>query len=128
MPSLYKDDHAVSGESDISRRRPVISQSRLLTQRNHTSSLPDLDVLAIVRNSQDKLLRADGNSCVFIVGSRPSDHYFRSVCLSVCLSRLSVCLSVCLFVCAVFLSRLRSALDQTRTHVTCPGLVVSPRI
>ena len=30
-----------------------------------------------------------------IIGSRPSDHYFRSVCLSVW---LSVCLSVCLFV------------------------------
>ena len=53
---------------------------------------------------------------VICFGSRPSDHYFRSV------------LSVCLFVCAVFLSRLRSDLDQTRTHVTCPGLVVSPRI
>ena len=39
---------------------------------------------------------------------------------------LLVCLSVCL--CRVFLSRLRSDLDQTRTHVTCPGLVVSPRI
>jgi len=38
----------------------------------------------------------------------------------------SVCLSVCL--CRVFLSRLRSDLDQTRTHVTCPCLVVSPRI
>jgi len=37
---------------------------------------------------------------------------------------VSVCLSVCL--CRVFLSRLRSDLDQTRTHVTCPGLVVSP--
>jgi len=48
-------------------------------------------------------------------GSRPSDHYFRSVCLSVCL-------------CRVFLSRLRSDLDQTRTHVICLGLVVSPRI
>jgi len=50
-----------------------------------------------------------------------------SVCLFVC---LSVCLSVCLFVCLcrVFLSRLRSDLDQTRTHVTCPSLVVSPRI
>ena len=34
--------------------------------------------------------------------------------------------SVCL--CRVFLSRLRSDLDQTRTHVTCPGLVVSHRI
>ena len=32
-----------------------------------------------------------------IIGSRPSDHYFRSVCLS-------VCLFVCL--CRVFLSRL----------------------
>ena len=39
---------------------------------------------------------------------------------------VSVCLSVCL--CRVFLSRLRSDLDQTRTHVTRPGLVVSPRI
>jgi len=53
------------------------------------------------------------------IGSRPSDHYFRSVCLF-------VCLSVCL--CRVFLSRPRSDLDQTRIHVTCPGLVVSPRI
>jgi len=31
------------------------------------------------------------------IGSRPSDHYFRSVCLF-------VCLSVCLFVCAEFIS------------------------
>ena len=60
---------------------------------------------------------------IIIIGSRPSDHYFRSVCLSVC---LFVCLSVCL--CSVFLSRLRSDLDQTRIHVKCPGLVVSPRI
>jgi len=34
---------------------------------------------------------------------------------------VSVCLFVCL--CRVFLSLLRSDLDQTRTHVTCPGLV-----
>jgi len=54
------------------------------------------------------------------IGSRPSDHYFRSVCLSVC---LSVC---CL--CRVFLSRLWSDFDQTWTHVICLGLVVSPRI
>jgi len=32
-----------------------------------------------------------------VVGSRQSDHYFRSVCLF-------VCLSVCLFVCAEFFS------------------------
>jgi len=36
--------------------------------------------------------------------------------------------SVCLFVCAVFLSRLWSDFDQTRTHVICLRLVVSPRI
>ena len=40
---------------------------------------------------------------------------------------LPVCLSVCLFVCAVFLSRLWSDFDQTRTYI-CLGLVVSPRI
>ena len=34
---------------------------------------------------------------VTFFGSRPSDHYFRSVCLS-------VCLFVCLFVCAEFFS------------------------
>jgi len=54
-----------------------------------------------------------------LIGSRPSDHYFRSVCLS-------VCLFVCL--CRVFLSRLWSDFDQTRTYVICLGLVVSPRI
>jgi len=39
---------------------------------------------------------------------------------------VSVCLSVCL--CRVFLSRLWSDFDQTRTYVICLGLVVSPRI
>jgi len=52
---------------------------------------------------------------VFYNGSRPSDHYFRSVCLSVCL-------------CRVFLSRLWPDFDQTRTYVIRLGLVVSPRI
>jgi len=42
-------------------------------------------------------------------GSRPSDHYFRSVCLSVCL-------------CRVFLSRLLSDFDQTWTYAICLGL------
>jgi len=45
------------------------------------------------------------------IGSRPSDHYF-----------LSVCWFVCLFVCAVFLSRLWYDFDQTRTYVICLGL------
>jgi len=44
-----------------------------------------------------------------IFGSRQSDHYFRSVCLSVCL-------------CRVFLSRLWSDFDQTSTYVICLGL------
>ena len=54
-----------------------------------------------------------------IVLSRPSDHHFRSVCLS-------VCLSVC--TCRVFLSRLWSDFDQTRTRVIRLDLVVSRRI
>ena len=52
---------------------------------------------------------------LILVGSRPSDHYFRSVCLSV-------------FLCRVFLSRLWSDFDQTRTYVICLSLVVSRRI
>ena len=55
------------------------------------------------------------SSSVTIFGSRPSDHYFRSFCLSVCL-------------CRVFLSRLWSDFDQTWTYVISLGLVVSPRI
>jgi len=43
------------------------------------------------------------------IGSRPNDHYFRSVCLTVCL-------------CRVFLSRLWSDFDQTRIYVICLGL------
>jgi len=43
------------------------------------------------------------------IGSRPSDHYFRSVCLSVCL-------------CRVFLSRLWPDFDQTWTYVIRLGL------
>jgi len=39
---------------------------------------------------------------------------------------VAVGLSVCL--CRVFLSRLWSDFDQTRTCVICLGLVVSPRI
>ena len=39
---------------------------------------------------------------------------------------VSVGLSVCL--CRVFLSRLWSDFDHTRTHVICLGLLVSPRI
>ena len=70
-------------------------------------------VLRHVRVFRGNLARVQHGAGIF--GSWPSDHYFRSVCLFVCL-------------CRVFLSRLRSDLDQTRTHVTCPGLVVSPRI
>jgi len=51
----------------------------------------------------------------------PSDHYFRSVCLS-------LCLFVCLFVCAEFFSAVWSDFNQTRIHVICLGLVVSPRV
>ena len=60
-------------------------------------------------------MRAD--FLVIIIGSRPSDHHFRSVCWF-----------VCLFVCAEFLSRLWSNFDKTRTYVIRLGLVVSPII
>jgi len=45
------------------------------------------------------------------IGSRPTDHYFRSVCL-----------------CRVFVGHLWSDFGETWTYVTCLGLVVSPII
>jgi len=45
----------------------------------------------------DELSCAPCTNMLVIIGSRPSDHYFRSVCWF-------VCLFVCLFVCAEFFS------------------------
>jgi len=45
----------------------------------------------------EKKLAMTKDLLVTLFGSRPSDHYFRSVCWF-------VCLSVCLFVCAEFFS------------------------
>jgi len=54
--------------------------------------------------------------CVF--GSRPSDHFFRSVCLF-----------DCLFVCAEFISAVFDPiLIKLGHYVICLGLVVFPRI
>ena len=52
-----------------------------------------------------------------IFGSRPSDHYFRSVCLF-----------VCLFVCAEFFSAVFDPISIKLGHGICLGLVVFPRI
>jgi len=52
----------------------------------------------------------------FKIGSRPSDHYFRSVLL------------VCLFVCGEFFSAVFDPISIKLGHVICLGLVVSPRI
>ena len=52
-----------------------------------------------------------------ITGSRPNDHYFRSVCWF-----------VCLFVCAEFFSAVFDPTAIKLGHVICLGLVVSPRI
>ena len=49
----------------------------------------------------------------FSIGSRPSDHYFHSVCLSVC---------------AEFFSAVFDPISIKLGHVICLGLVVSPRI
>jgi len=55
--------------------------------------------------------------CKSTVGSRPSDHYFRSVCWF-----------VCLFVCAEFFSAVFDPISIKLGHVICLGLVVSARI
>jgi len=53
----------------------------------------------------------------FFVGSWPSDHYFHSVSLS-----------VCLFVCVEFFSAVFDPISIKLGLVICLGLVVSPRI
>jgi len=78
----------------------VMKKQQLGQMGNHTDVFPHIYIVIGIPK---------------IIGSRPSDHYFRSVCLFVCL-------------CRVFLSRLWSDFDQTRTYVICLGLVVSPRI
>ena len=60
---------------------------------------------------------------VVFVGSRPSDHYFRSVCWF-------VCLFVCLFVCAEFFSAVVDPISIKLGHMLymSGSIVVSPRI
>jgi len=65
----------------------VIDQSLCLDMHTAFLYFTKVSDNSIIGNSSNSLL----------VGSRPSDHYFRIV---------SVGLSVCLLVCAVFLSRL----------------------
>ena len=67
-----------------------------------------------------QILQIDANNLetptnYYYIRSRPSDHYFRSVCWFVCL-------------CRVFLSRLWSDFDQSWTFVISLCLVVSRRI
>jgi len=54
-----------------------------------------------------------------IVGSRPSDQYFRSVCLS-------VCLFVCLFVCAEFFSAVFDPISIKLGHMLYVWVYLCP--
>ena len=103
------------GSSTRTRRQSGVERSR--SEQLHTVSVC---VYGLVHLQAGRRTRRPN---LGLVDSRPSDHYFRSVCWF-------VCLSVCLFVCScrVFLSRLWSDFNQTRTYVICLGLVVSPRI
>ena len=90
-------------QDDLDRVKNALNESesrRLCLQNQHDSAQTEVSTVTFIHRS---------------LGSRPSDHYLRSVCLSVCL-------------CRVFLSRLWADFDQTWTHVICLGLVVSPRI
>ena len=56
------------------------------------------------------LMAALRSRCRHYIGSRPSDHYFRSVCLH-------VCLFVCLFVCAEFFSAVFDPISIKLKHM-----------
>jgi len=72
---------------------------------------------SVTNISLDEVSKGIHLNCTATIGSRPSDHYFRSVCLS-----------VCLFVCAEFFSAVFDPILIKLGHVICLGLVVSPRI
>jgi len=90
--AISKGSHAGS-KTLLQQNPPVLNWECLLTQVVlYNGRKMVLVVLVIVVIVVVVIL-----AVVVIVGSRPSDHYFRSVCLF-------VCLFVCL--CSVFLSRL----------------------
>jgi len=97
----------------ITRVATVKFAPNSMTSPDTSSYIKVASACNVIKTSRVKDNRPDEMSVTVLFGSRPSDHYFRSVCLSVC---------------AVFLSRLWSDFNQTRTHVMCLGLVVSPRI
>ena len=90
--------------------------SALLTSRYMISAyhLPMYD-LCLVFAKQSVITVVEQCLYVFavtsvVVGSRPSDHYFRSVCWF-------VCLSVCLFVCAEFFSAIFELISIKLGHM-----------
>ena len=98
-----------------------------------TLSLPALNphVSPIVPHVAPILLTLDSSSLSIVFTDQDSHRIFWAKRFLVhgqvtIIFVVSVCLSVCL--CRVFLSRLWSDFDQTRTHAICLGLVVSPRI
>ena len=131
--SCYQQGHA--GSKTLLQRSPLpLYQGCQLTQidlcnsrKNHIMVVVTRPTISYYHNFMIVIVSNEWLvGCyivIYCIGSRPSDHYFRSVCWFVC---LSVCLFVCL--CRVFLSRLWSNFDQTRTYVICLGLVVSPGI
>jgi len=68
-------------------------------QQTHQTSLTErIFVQWIFHNVLTEVRKQEGlRKQLLVIGSRPSDHYLRSVCCF-------VCLSVCLFVCAEFFS------------------------
>jgi len=55
-----QEKHISSPRNDL-----MIGGEDIVTLSQHTTALPDLDQLAIVRSQQDKMLRADGRSLSF---------------------------------------------------------------
>ena len=85
----------------------VVTGTYSLTMSNRPSCCPKI-VLCVLRVYllARTALGVDDISC--IIGSRPSDHYFRSVCLS-----------VCLFVCAEFFSAVFDPISIKLGHMLC---------
>ena len=119
-PRTVFTDRAYCPWTLLSKMTPVFSETCAVATANFSANF---DVYSDISDAEtlEYSIAINAVLCLvrYNVGSRPSDHYFRSVCWFV---SLSVCL------CRVFLSRLWSDFDQTRTYVMCLGLVASRRI
>ena len=69
---------------DLQRQTVSLERLRVVLGENVDKAFRRMN--EVFRELHDQSVVSLSSHCIVIIGSRPSDHYFCSVCLSVCLS------------------------------------------